>query len=65
MNRRTFWPVSAPWPRRPRSAPAPPAITPELIEAARKEGSVTWYIAQVDTQTAEVWDAPSPPNIPA
>jgi iron(III) transport system substrate-binding protein len=28
-------------------------ITPELIEAARKEGSVTWYIAQVDTQTAE------------
>jgi iron(III) transport system substrate-binding protein len=29
------------------------AITPELIEAARKEGSLTWYIAQVDTQTAE------------
>ncbi|MDB5403131.1 MAG: iron(III) transport system substrate-binding protein [Acetobacteraceae bacterium] len=28
-------------------------ITPELIEAARKEGSVTWYIAQVDTATAE------------
>src|ERR1700693_4875057 len=28
-------------------------VTPELVEAARKEGSVTWYIAQVDTQTAE------------
>src|SRR6201985_1874918 len=28
-------------------------VTPELIEAARKEGSVTWYIAQVDTATAE------------
>ncbi len=28
-------------------------ITPELIEAARKEGSITWYIAQVDTTTAE------------
>jgi iron(III) transport system substrate-binding protein len=28
-------------------------ITPELVEAARKEGSVTWYIAQVDTPTAE------------
>ena len=28
-------------------------VTPELIEAARKEGSITWYIAQVDTQTAE------------
>ena len=24
-----------------------------LAEAARKEGSVTWYIAQVDTETAE------------
>src|ERR1700733_10857875 len=29
-------------------------ITPELIAAARKEGSVTWYIAQVDTPTAEM-----------
>jgi iron(III) transport system substrate-binding protein len=28
-------------------------ITPDLIDAARKEGSVTWYIAQVDTATAE------------
>jgi iron(III) transport system substrate-binding protein len=28
-------------------------VTQELIEAARKEGSLTWYIAQVDTQTAE------------
>jgi iron(III) transport system substrate-binding protein len=28
-------------------------ITPDLIMAARKEGSVTWYIAQVDTATAE------------
>lgn len=28
-------------------------ITPELIEAAKKEGSITWYIAQVDTETAE------------
>ena len=28
-------------------------ITPELIEGAKKEGSVTWYIAQVDTETAE------------
>jgi iron(III) transport system substrate-binding protein len=27
--------------------------TPELVDAARKEGSVTWYIAQVDTETAE------------
>jgi iron(III) transport system substrate-binding protein len=29
-------------------------VTPELVAAARKEGSVTWYIAQVDTETAEV-----------
>ncbi|WP_158922612.1 ABC transporter substrate-binding protein [Acidisphaera sp. S103] len=29
-------------------------ITPELIAAAKKEGSVTWYIAQVDTPTAEM-----------
>jgi iron(III) transport system substrate-binding protein len=28
-------------------------VTPELVAAARKEGSVTWYIAQVDTATAE------------
>src|ERR1700761_8083374 len=28
-------------------------ITPDLVEAAKKEGSVTWYIAQVDTETAE------------
>jgi iron(III) transport system substrate-binding protein len=28
-------------------------VTPELMAAARKEGSVTWYIAQVDTETAE------------
>ena len=28
-------------------------VTPELLAAARKEGSVTWYIAQVDTETAE------------
>jgi iron(III) transport system substrate-binding protein len=28
-------------------------VTPELVAAARKEGSVTWYIAQVDTETAE------------
>src|SRR5947209_17008485 len=28
-------------------------VTPELIEAARKEGELTWYIAQVDTETAE------------
>ena len=28
-------------------------ITNELLDAARKDGSVTWYIAQVDTQTAE------------
>ena len=28
-------------------------VTPALIEAARKEGAVTWYIAQVDTATAE------------
>lgn len=28
-------------------------VTPDLIDAARKEGSITWYIAQVDTQTAE------------
>jgi iron(III) transport system substrate-binding protein len=28
-------------------------ITPALIDAARKEGTLTWYIAQVDTETAE------------
>lgn len=28
-------------------------VTPALVEAARKEGSLTWYIAQVDTETAE------------
>lgn len=28
-------------------------VTPELLEGARKEGTLTWYIAQVDTQTAE------------
>src|SRR3954466_549178 len=28
-------------------------VTPELVAAARKEASVTWYIAQVDTATAE------------
>ena len=28
-------------------------ITPELLDAARKEGTLTWYIAQVDTETAE------------
>jgi iron(III) transport system substrate-binding protein len=28
-------------------------VTPELVAAAKKEGSVTWYIAQVDTETAE------------
>jgi iron(III) transport system substrate-binding protein len=28
-------------------------ITPELVEAARKEGGLTWYMAQVDTETAE------------
>ena len=28
-------------------------VSPELIEAARKEGGLTWYIAQVDTETAE------------
>src|ERR1700744_6248759 len=27
--------------------------TPDLVAAATKEGSVTWYIAQVDTETAE------------
>ncbi len=29
------------------------ASDPALEEAARKEGSVTWYIAQVDSETAE------------
>ncbi len=34
--------------------PAPAsADTAQLEEAARKEGSVTWYIAQVDSETAE------------
>jgi iron(III) transport system substrate-binding protein len=28
-------------------------VTPALVDAARGEGSVTWYIAQVDTETAE------------
>ena len=28
--------------------------TAALEEAARKEGTLTWYIAQVDTETAEV-----------
>src|ERR1700744_3169774 len=41
--------VAAAAPFRARAA----GITPELIAAARKEGAVTWYIAQVDTQTAE------------
>jgi iron(III) transport system substrate-binding protein len=40
------------------AAPAPPharatGITPDLLAAAHKEASVTWYIAQVDTETAE------------
>jgi len=29
-------------------------ITPDLVAAAKQEGSVTWYIAQVDTATAEM-----------
>lgn len=44
-----FGALTAATPFRARAA----GITPELIEGARKEGSVTWYIAQVDTQTAE------------
>jgi iron(III) transport system substrate-binding protein len=28
-------------------------VTPALVAGAQKEGSVTWYIAQVDTETAE------------
>jgi iron(III) transport system substrate-binding protein len=34
------------------AAPAPSAITPSLIDAARKEGKVTFYTA-IDLQTAE------------
>ena len=30
------------------------AADPALIEAARKEGSLTWYVAQVDSETAEM-----------
>jgi len=33
-------------------APAPSKVTPELIEAARKEGKVVWYTS-VDVQVAE------------
>ena len=39
----------SPWSRERAAA----GVTPELVAAARKEGSVTWYIAQVDTETAE------------
>jgi iron(III) transport system substrate-binding protein len=53
LNRRTvlagLGALTAAVPLRARAA----GITPELIEAARKEGSLTWYIAQVDTATAE------------
>src|SRR3978361_1199229 len=53
LNRRTmlagFGALAAATPFRAHAA----GITPALIEAARKEGSITWYIAQVDTQTAE------------
>jgi iron(III) transport system substrate-binding protein len=53
LNRRTLLAslgaVTAAVPLRARAS----GITPELVEAARKEGSVTWYIAQVDTPTAE------------
>jgi iron(III) transport system substrate-binding protein len=53
LNRRSLMAglgaLAAATPFRARAA----GITPELIEAARKEGSVTWYIAQVDTATAE------------
>src|SRR3954449_3195365 len=35
-----------------RAAPAPGKITPELIEAAKKEGKVVWYTA-VDLPVAE------------
>jgi iron(III) transport system substrate-binding protein len=34
------------------AAPPPSAVTPELIEAARKEGKVTFYSA-IDLQTSE------------
>jgi iron(III) transport system substrate-binding protein len=53
LNRRTVLAgvgaLAAAAPFRARAA----GITPDLIAAARREGSVTWYIAQVDTQTAE------------
>lgn len=29
-------------------------VTPALVEAARRERTLTWYMAQVDTETAEV-----------
>ena len=43
------------WPRiSVRAAPPPPeSITPQLIEAARKEGKLTWYTS-VDLPVAEV-----------
>jgi iron(III) transport system substrate-binding protein len=34
------------------AAPPPRAVTPDLIDAARKEGKVTFYTA-IDLQTAE------------
>lgn len=51
LNRRTFVAAlgAAALPFRAHAT----GITPELVEAAKKEGSVTWYIAQVDTPTAE------------
>jgi iron(III) transport system substrate-binding protein len=53
INRRVFLggatTLAATRPHRARAS----GITHELLAAAREEGSVTWYIAQVDTETAE------------
>src|SRR5436305_15198949 len=42
-------------PRSPKADTAPPAAQSlgELVTAARREATLTWYVAQVDTETAE------------
>lgn len=54
MNRRSFLAAAAllAIPTALHAQPAPSAITPALIEAAKKEGVVVWYTS-VETQVAE------------
>jgi iron(III) transport system substrate-binding protein len=39
-------------PPAPAAAPTPAVVTPELVEAAKKEGTVIWYTS-IELQTAE------------